>query len=66
MNATLEKEETVSWKGRTITLRGFVKMIPNLTTTDKDFFLDNKQLVKIASDYLRANPQEKIQKEKKK
>jgi len=66
MLAELEKEETVVWKGKTLTLKGFANMIPNMTQTDQNAFLDDKELVKMASDYLKAHPEHKIKKEKKK
>jgi len=62
MIATLEKEQTVQWKGKTLSLKGFVNMVPNMTRTDIDDFLDNKALVKLASDYLKANPKDKRKK----
>ena len=64
MVATLEKEQTVIWKGRELTLRGFANMIPNMTSTDINIFLDNKELVKLASDYLKKNPSDKKDKKK--
>lgn len=62
MTSTLEKEETVLWKGKNLALKLFVKMVPNMTRTDIDNFLDNKKLVKRAADYLKSTPEERINK----
>lgn len=59
MVSTLEKEQVVLWKGKTLTLKGFTNMIPNMTKTDVDLFLDNKELVKLTSDYLKKNPKDR-------
>lgn len=56
---TEQKEEVVHWKGKSLTLKGFANMIPQMTKTDVDVFLDNKELVELATKYLKEHPEEK-------